>query len=168
MPQQTSVLRATRSRLQSQAAYQAFLDQWPVPYEELTIPTRFGATSVIACGPGEAPPVMLLHSGDAHEPVWIRNVTMLSKTYRVYVLDVIGELNKRIRIRPIRSHRKLMEWMADLFDGLDIENADLVSSSNGWFFALETAVYLPRQTRKIPLMSVPEDPAFTIQKSLCV
>ncbi len=34
MPQQTSVLRATRSRVQSQAAYQAFLDQLPVPYEK--------------------------------------------------------------------------------------------------------------------------------------
>ncbi len=166
MPQQTSVLRASRSREQSQAAYQAILDQWPVPYEELSIPTRFGATSVIACGPREAPPVMLLHSGDAHEPVWVRNVAVLSKTYRVYALDVIGELNKRIRIRPIRSHRKLMEWMADLFDGLDIESADLVSSSNGWFFALETAMYLPRQTRKTPLMTVPEDPAFPIRESL--
>ncbi len=111
---------------------------------------------------------MLLHSGDAHEPVWICNVTMLSKTYRVYVLDVIGELNKRIRIRPIRSHRKLMDWMADLFDGLDIESADLVSSSNGWFFALETAVYLPRQTRKIPLMSVPEIPPSRSRKAVRV
>jgi pimeloyl-ACP methyl ester carboxylesterase len=154
MSQTTSALQSSGSRPKCQAAYQAFLDRWPVPYEQLTIPTRFGDTSVIACGPGEAPAVMLLHSGDAQEPAWIRNVAMLSKTYRVYALDVIGELNARIRIRPIRSHRKLMDWMADLFAGLHIDCADLVGSSNGWFFILETAMYLPRQTRTAPMISM--------------
>jgi pimeloyl-ACP methyl ester carboxylesterase len=152
MAQPTSVLRTRKSKLQIQAAYHAILEKWPVPYEELTIPTRFGDTSILACGPREAPPVMLLHSGDTHEPAWIRNVTALSKSYRVYALDVIGELNRRIHIRPIRSHRKLMDWLIDLFDGLNIEIADLIGSSNGWFFALETAIYLPKQTRKTPAL----------------
>src|SRR5262245_29224247 len=43
------------------AAYDAVLKQWPVPYEELDIPTRFGRTHVIAAGPKNAPVLVLLH-----------------------------------------------------------------------------------------------------------
>ena len=41
-------------------AYQAVLDQWPVACQELRIPTSFGETYVIASGPEDAPPVVLL------------------------------------------------------------------------------------------------------------
>src|SRR5262245_15529569 len=33
------------------AAYDAALKEWPVPFEEMTIPGRFGMTHVIASGP---------------------------------------------------------------------------------------------------------------------
>ena len=145
----------------SGAAYQTILDKWPVPYEVLSIPTRFGATTVVACGPFQSPPVLLLHPGSDQAPVWFRNVEALSRSHRLYAVDLIRELNKRIPSHPIRSHGKFMDWMADLFDGLDIESADLVSSSNGWFFALETAMYLPGRARKSALNGAPDGRPFT-------
>ena len=74
------------------AAYQAVLNQWPVPYEELTISTRFGATHVIASGQREAPPVVLLPPGGSYAPMWVRNVGPASQSYRTYAVDIIGEL----------------------------------------------------------------------------
>jgi hypothetical protein len=168
MSKRISVFRSLEARDHNRAAFQTVLDQWPVPYEELTIHTRFGATSVIACGPGQAPPVVLLHPGDSQAPIWVQNIRVLSQSFRVYAVDVIGELNKCIRYRPIRSHRRFMEWLADLFDGLLIENADVIGNSDGWFFALETALYLPRRARRSPLKGVPEASAFSIRESLPV
>lgn len=42
------------------AAYDAVLRDWPVAYEELDLPTRVGTTHVIACGPPDAPPLVML------------------------------------------------------------------------------------------------------------
>lgn len=163
MTNHTSIMRSSSSAVQNRAAYRAILDRWPVPYDELSILTRFGATSVIACGPRDASPVFLLHSGDFQEPLWIRNIEVLSKAYRVYALDLIGELNKSVRIRPIRSHQRFMNWMTDLFEGLHIESADLVSSSQGWFFLMDTALYLPR---KSSVQDEAKSPALTSRKDL--
>jgi pimeloyl-ACP methyl ester carboxylesterase len=134
-------------------AYEAVLQQWPIPYEELMIPTQFGKTHVIASGPKEAPPVVLLHPGGTYAPIWIRNVEPLSQFFRVYAVDTIGEMNKSVPTRPILKHREFIEWMADLFDGLHIEKANLVGNSHGGFFVLETALYLPERVNKVVLIS---------------
>ena len=42
------------------AAYDAAMKLWPVPYEEMDIPTRFGMTHVVVSGPKDAPPLVLL------------------------------------------------------------------------------------------------------------
>lgn len=168
MSKRISVFRSLEARDHYRAAYQTVLDQWPVPYEELTVTTRFGATSVIVCGPTQAPPVVLLHPGDSRAPIWVQNVRVLSQSFRVYAVDVIGELNKRIGNRPIRSHRRFMEWLADLFDGLLIENADVVGNSDGWFYALETALYLPKRPDNSPLKRLPEVSTIPISESLLV
>jgi pimeloyl-ACP methyl ester carboxylesterase len=153
MPEKISLFRSPTSKAQFYAAYEAVLKQWPTPYEALYIPTRFGETHVIVSGSGEAPPVVLLPPGGGHAPIWVRNVRSLSQFFRMYAVDIIGELNKSIPIRPIRSHREFMDWMTDLFDGLEIEKADLVGNSNGGFFAVETALYLPKRVKKVVLIS---------------
>jgi len=43
------------------AGYEAVLKQWPVPFEELYIPTRFGDTHLIANGSKDTPALVLLH-----------------------------------------------------------------------------------------------------------
>ena len=42
------------------AAYDAEMKRWPVPYEEIDVPTRFGRTHVVVCGSKTAPPLVLL------------------------------------------------------------------------------------------------------------
>jgi pimeloyl-ACP methyl ester carboxylesterase len=153
MPEKLRLFRSAEFEARFDAAYQAVLNQWPVPYEELTISTRFGATHVIASGLREAPPVVLLPPGGGYAPIWVRNVGPVSQSYRVYAVDIIGELNRSVPSCPIRSHREFMDWMADLLDGLHLESTHLVGNSNGGFFALETALYLPVRVKKSVLIS---------------
>jgi pimeloyl-ACP methyl ester carboxylesterase len=153
MPDKKPLFRSPAAEAQFKAAYDAVLKQWPVPYEELFIPTRFGETHVIASGPREAPPVLLLPPGGGHAPIWVRNVGPLSESYRTLAVDVIGELNKSVPSRPIRSHREFMDWMTDLLDGLQIQRAHLIGNSNGGFFALETALVLPERVGRVVAIS---------------
>lgn len=153
MTERINFSRSPTIEAQFDKAYEAVLQQWPISYEEIEIPTRFGDTHVIASGPKEAPPVVLLPPGGTYAPIWVRNVGPLSQSFRIYAVDIIGEMNKSIPTRPILKHREFMEWMADLFDGLQIERADLVGNSNGGFFVLETALCLPERVRKVVLIS---------------
>jgi pimeloyl-ACP methyl ester carboxylesterase len=153
MPVAISIFRSPEAETRFHAAYEAVLREWPVPYEALDVPTRFGRTRVVASGSRAAPPVILLPPGGGHAPIWVRNVGALSQSYRTYAVDIVGELNKSVPTRRIRSHREFMDWMSDLFGGLQIDRTDLVGNSNGGFYALETALYLPEHVRKVVLIS---------------
>jgi pimeloyl-ACP methyl ester carboxylesterase len=153
MSEKNSVFRSPEVKLQFYEAYDAVMKEWPFPYEELYIPTRFGDTHVIANGPEDAQPVVLLPPGGTYAPMWIRNIGSLSRIYRTYAVDILGELNKSVPLRPIRGSREFMEWMRQLLDGLKIDRADLIGNSHGGFHALETALYLPERVRKLVLIS---------------
>jgi pimeloyl-ACP methyl ester carboxylesterase len=153
MSEYIKIFRSTEAEAKYMEAYDAVLKKWPVPYEELYIPTRFGDTHVIASGPREASPVVLLPPGGTYAPMWIRNVGPLSQSYRVYAVDVIGELNKSHPIRPISSHQEFMGWVDGLLEGLQVNRVHLVGNSNGGFFALEIALYLPERVNKVVLIS---------------
>jgi pimeloyl-ACP methyl ester carboxylesterase len=135
------------------AAYETAMHQWPIPYGDLFISTTFGNTHVVASGPLDAAPVVLLNPGGGSATIWNRNIEPLSQRYRTYAVDVIGEINKSVPTRPIRNHSEFMQWMTELLDGLEIQSTHIIGNSNGGFFALETAYLLPSRTKKVVLIS---------------
>jgi len=155
MSKKISVFRSAEDETQYYVAYEAVLVQWPVPYEELYIPTRFGDTHVIASGPKDAAPLVLLHPAGGGGVIWIRNVESLSQRYRVYAVDTISEPNKSILTSPIsfNQRREFADWMADMFNGLNIESTFMVGNSFGGFLTLNAAFYLPERVKKIVLIS---------------
>src|SRR5690348_1661854 len=78
------------------SAYDAALAVWPIAHERINIPTRFGVTQVIASGPKDAPPVLLLHSLAATGTSWRANVQELSERHRTYAIDIIGQTGTSI------------------------------------------------------------------------
>lgn len=135
------------------AAYDAAMLNWPVPYDDLFVPTAFGSTHVVVSGTPDAEPVILLNPGGGSATIWRRNVGSLSQHYRTYAVDVIGEMNKSVPTHPIRNHLDFKQWMTELLDGLGIQSAHIIGNSNGGFFTLETAYLLPGRTQKIVLIS---------------
>jgi pimeloyl-ACP methyl ester carboxylesterase len=141
-------------------AYQAIMDKWTPPYKELTIPTSFGETHVIASGPENAQPVVLIHALLAGSVSWYRNVEALSQSYSVYAVDVVGEGNKSLPIKPITSLDDFLLWFTEVIDGLKIDTLYLVGNSYGGFTGVYYAMKLPERIRKLVLIG----PAATIYK----
>ena len=139
-------------------AYRAVMDAWPIPYQEFTVETGFGDTHVIAGGPVDGPPVVLLHALFATAASWYRNVEELSRRYRTYCVDVIGEANKSRPRRPIASLDDFLEWFTELIDRLGIYTLNLVGNSYGGFTAAYFAMKLPDRVQKLVLIG----PASTI------
>ena len=136
------------------AAYDAVLAKWPVAYEEITVPTLLGATHVIASGPADAPPLVLLHAAMATATVWWPNVEALSEHFRVYAVDVVGHGGKTVASRKVESRRDYADWLNDLFDGLGIARASIVGNSYGGFIAFNQAAMAPERIDRMVLISL--------------
>jgi pimeloyl-ACP methyl ester carboxylesterase len=139
-------------------AYQLVLDHWPVPFTELMVPTSFGETHVVASGPENGQPVVLLHALLATSAAWYRNVEALSQNYRVFAVDVIGEGNKSRPTRPIPSMDGFLQWFTELIEGLKLETLYLAGNSYGGLTSAYYAMKLPERVRKLVLIG----PAATI------
>ena len=135
------------------AAYDAAMKLWPVPYEELEIPSRFGMTHVIVSGPKEAPPLVLLHGYMATSTMWAPNIADFSKDYRVYAIDVMGQPSKSIPAEPIRNPEDYAVWLAATLDALHLDRVFLAGQSYGGWLALNFAIVSSERVHKLVLLS---------------
>ena len=60
MPSEASLFKTGDAEASCRYAYEASLQLWPARREQIDIPTKFGRTHVIACGPTSGEPVLLL------------------------------------------------------------------------------------------------------------
>ena len=137
------------------AAHGAAMKLWPVPFEEIEIPTRFGLTHVVTSGPKDAPPVVLLHGYFATLTMWSPNIADFSKDYRVYAIGVMGQPGKSIPNpdEPIRDAADFVAWLSATLDGLNLDRVFLVGMSYGGWLALNLALTAPERIRKLVLLS---------------
>jgi pimeloyl-ACP methyl ester carboxylesterase len=134
-------------------AYDQTLSEWQVPYEIWHVETRFGMTHVIASGPREADPLVLLHGYGFSSTHWVDNIKALSEKHRVYAVDFPGDLNKSVMTVPIETKQDCAAWFADVLDGLSIDKTNIMGLSYGGFLALVIGIYLPERIKKIVTMS---------------
>jgi len=135
------------------AAYDAVLRMWPVPFEEIDIPTPFGITHVIACGPKDAPPLVLLHGYMATSMMWAPNIADFSRRHRVYAIDTMGQPGKSIPGEPIGSAADYVAWLTATFNALHLDRVDLLGMSFGGWLALNYAAAAPERVRTLVLLS---------------
>src|SRR5512133_3967263 len=111
------------------AAYEEALVLWPIPFTELTVPTPFAETHVIASGPEGGPPVVLLHATGMSSTVWFPNAGDLGHTHRTYAVDVVNEPGRTRQTRLLRNPADCASWLSAVLDGLGIVRASLIGSS---------------------------------------
>jgi pimeloyl-ACP methyl ester carboxylesterase len=143
----------TRSELV--AIYDERMRQWPVPYEECFVATRFGRTHVIASGDPTSAPLVLLHPMGAGAQVWSSIIACLSEKHRCYALDTIGDVGKSVLDdvdRYPKSGRDYSAWLDDTYAEVDLDVADVVAGSMGGWIAINHAIYAPNRVRRLVLL----------------
>lgn len=148
-----SPFKSPKGKAQFMAIYEAFLQKWPVPYESYDIPGRFGCNHLVASGPKTGPALVLLHGARATLTMWRANIADLSRDYRVYAVDIIGQPGKSIPNPSFAKWADLISWLTELLDSLKIEKASLVGQSYGGWFALNYAIHVPERVNKVALLS---------------
>jgi pimeloyl-ACP methyl ester carboxylesterase len=135
------------------AAYDEVLAAWPVPVTAIDLASQFGHTRVQACGPEDAPSVILLSGGGATSTVWFNAVEALSRNHRVYAVDTMGDVGRsRPGGRPIAEVGDLMAWLDSILDRLGLLGAAVVGHSYGGQLALNYSLHAPQRVRAVVLL----------------
>ncbi len=134
-------------------SYDNAMKFWPVTYEESEITNRFGTTHVVTSGPKDAPPLVLLHGMLGTLTMWSPNIADLSKDYRVYAIDVMGQPGKSVHNEPIRDAAGFVAWLSETFNGLDLDRLYLVGMSYGAWLAIHFTLTAPERVQKLVLLS---------------
>jgi pimeloyl-ACP methyl ester carboxylesterase len=153
MPEKTRIFKSPAGEAKNIAAYDDVLKHWPIPYEELDLPTRFGTTHIIVSGSIEAKPLILLHGQDSCAISWAYNIVDLSQALRVYAVDTIGDMGKSKPIQIPNSRKDYARWLLEIFDQLKLEKADLMGLSYGGFLAMNFALAYPERVNRIVLLA---------------
>lgn len=150
------VYRSAEAAAAVETQYQRVLEQWPVPKTELHVLTRQGSTFVVACGPENAPPVVLLHGSMANSAAWIPDVALWSTKFRLFAIDMIGEAGFSARVRPDLAEDAHALWLDDVFEGLGLGSGRarvaIVGTSLGGWLALDYANRRPAAVRALALI----------------
>jgi len=106
---------------------------------------------------GEGEPLLLVHGYGAGFWVWEKQVDILSHSYRVYALDLLGH---GFSDRPKIDYRPetYIHFFRDFMDGVGIERATLIGNSMGGGIAWAMAALFPERVKRLILINcVPPD-----------
>ncbi|PWV55011.1 alpha/beta fold hydrolase [Nocardiopsis sp. L17-MgMaSL7] len=131
--------------------YSQALADAPVSNQQLRVPTREGETFVLACGPEQAPPLVLLHGSGANGSHWYADLPAWSEHFRVYSVDLVGEPGLSAPSRPDLATEASALWLDDVLAGLDVHTTAMVGMSLGGWTALDYAVRRPGRITRLAL-----------------
>ncbi len=132
--------------------YQAFLKCWPVPNEQVHVPTQQGSTFAVISGPNGAPPLVLFHGGAFNSAMWMGDVPALARWFRVYCIDLIGEPGLSAPARPSLGSDAYAVWLDEVLRNLSIDHASIVGISLGGWLALDYAIRRPERVEKLAVL----------------
>ncbi len=134
------------------AYYDMLLKNLTVPYEETTVETCCGSTSVITAGDESNPPIVLLHGSSINATMWVKDISDLAKSYRVYAPDMPGEPGKSCETQQSFETTAYADWLYDVMNGLGIQKAVLAGASLGAWLGAMFAINYGEMVEKLILL----------------
>ncbi|MCR6487258.1 alpha/beta fold hydrolase [Amycolatopsis sp. OK19-0408] len=130
--------------------YLEALTAWPVPHEQVRVPTPEGETFVVVSGPENAPPLVLLHGSGSNSAEWAPRIRELGQ-FRVYAVDIIGEPGLSAEARPPLASDRYAVWLDAVLDHFALPKAAFLTSSFGGWLALDHAIRRPERVAALAL-----------------
>jgi pimeloyl-ACP methyl ester carboxylesterase len=106
---------------------------------------------------GEGEPLLLIHGYGAGMWVWEQQIEVLSRSYRVYALDLIGH-GFSDRPKTDYTAETYIHFVRDFMDRIGIEKATLIGNSMGGGIGWAMAISFPERVNRLILIDcVPPD-----------
>jgi pimeloyl-ACP methyl ester carboxylesterase len=140
-------------------AYDRELASWNVKIQGIEVETQYGRTQMIAFGDPAEKPLVLLHWFCSNSNVWKDMAPYLEKDFRVYAVDVMGDMGKSVATNPPKDEADLARWLEQVLDGLGLKKPFVGGLSNGGYTAAVFALLKPDRVERLILMA----PAATLK-----
>ncbi len=147
-----AIYKSTEGERLVLSRYRAFLKFWPVPNEQLRVPTCQGETFAIASGPPDAPVLLLLHGGATNSAMWMGEVAAFACCFRVYCIDMIGEAGLSAPARPPLASEAHAVWLDEVLNHLGVARTSIVGISLGGWLALDYAIRRPTRVERVAVL----------------
>jgi pimeloyl-ACP methyl ester carboxylesterase len=148
----TSLYKSAEVERAIREQYLRFLKYWPVPNQQLRVPTREGETFIVACGDEAAPPLMLFHGAMANSSMWMGDVAAWAAHFRVYAVDMIGEPGLSAPSRPPLASESHALWLDDVMQALSLSRASMVGISLDGWLGLDYAARRPGRVESLVVL----------------
>ncbi len=148
----SSIYKSTEGERLVRERYQAFLQHWPVPNEQVFVPTKLGTTFVVVSGSKDAPALLLLHGGAANSAMWMGEVAAFAASFRVYCVDMIGEPGLSAPVRASLASDAHAAWLDEVLNHFSIARTSIVGVSLGGWLALDYAIRRPARVEKVAVL----------------
>ncbi|MBS4172228.1 alpha/beta hydrolase [Bacillus sp. FJAT-49736] len=149
-----SVFKNEEKKRRYYKSYDRSLERWKVKTESFYIGTSFGKTHVLACGPKDAPPLVLLHGMTVSSTMWFANAPIWSQNFRVFAIDITGDFGKSECTKPISSTEHINVWLNEVLDALKLNDIFLVGHSMGGWISLQFSLHSNRVKKLVLLAPV--------------
>jgi pimeloyl-ACP methyl ester carboxylesterase len=146
------IYRTLAAQAECEEICAAALAEWPVPYESVHVPTRFGQVYAVVSGPPEAPPLVLLPGNWATATMWSNCVARLSETHRTVVVDILGDLGRSEPTRLPAARQDHAAWLGNVLDALHLDTAAFVGLSYGGDLTVGIALDSPTRVTRLALL----------------
>ncbi len=133
--------------------YDEALARLDAKYESLTVATSLGDTHILALGPEDAPPLLLLPGGNFLNPSCLGWFSPLAGKHRIYAPDIIGQPGRSAGFRPSSKGAGHARWAEEILDGLGLERVPFVGISYGAGISLRVAGRTPERISHAVLVS---------------
>jgi pimeloyl-ACP methyl ester carboxylesterase len=133
-------------------SYRAFLERWPVPNQQVRVPSSQGERFVIISGPEDAFALVLLHGGVMNSLMGIREVRTFTRLFLVYCVDVIGELGLSAPARPALASNAYPAWLDDVLNHLAVAPVAILGILLGGWLALDYAIRRPEKVERVAVL----------------
>ncbi len=149
----TTVYKSKAWETRMMQLYDAALQRWPVPFEEMEIPTSTAQTHVVRCGNPAGKPLLLLHGTGSNALMWRDTVEGLGQTHCLYLIDTPNDPGKSASSALLKPPEGYAQWMRELLDALGLDRVSAAGHSKGSWLALNMAVNLPERIDKLVLLA---------------
>jgi pimeloyl-ACP methyl ester carboxylesterase len=133
--------------------YESMVGQFSFPFESQFVDTRVGRTHLLAAGPEEAQPFVLVQAIAGSAPLWYHQIPFFARYYRLLALDTPGQPGRSDPNPPPFLEGGYTDWLLDVLDALQIEQVNFAGVSSGGWYAMKLAIHAPERVRKLVLIS---------------
>jgi pimeloyl-ACP methyl ester carboxylesterase len=146
-----SLFKSPEARSRLDCWYEKFLKRLTVPYESRFVATSQGASHVLLAGDETRSPLVCLHGSLASSAHLASELQLLAERFYIVAPDLPGQSVRGLEKR-LPFDDSLARWLLEIFDGLKLNEVNLLGVSWGGFVALQTAAAVPERIRRLVLI----------------